>query len=98
MRSGLFLALILAFFHSIPARSATVPGPDSFGYSVAMTAVFSFTNITNGTRVLYFTDDAATSVNIGFNFTFYGATYAPVSFNTYGLFHFRDARLDFNTD
>src|SRR5690242_19433430 len=55
MRSSLFLALQLALFHSISARSATPPGPDSFGYSVAMTTTFSFTNISDGTRTLFFT-------------------------------------------
>ena len=96
MRSGLFLALILAFFHSIPARSATAPGPDFFGYSVATTMAFSFTNIANGGRVLYFNDDDALTVNIGFNFNFYGVNYTSLAFNPNGLITFGGASTDFN--
>jgi len=97
MRSCLFPALVLALFHSLPGRAATAPGPDAFGYSVAATTAFSFTNITNvATRVLYFNDDDALTVNIGFNFNFYGVNYTNVSFNPNGLITFGGASTDFS--
>jgi Bacterial Ig domain len=92
---GLFPALILAFFQSIAAHAVTAPGPDAFGYSVATTA-FSFIDITNGAHVLYFADDEAVSVNIGFNFNFYGVNYKSLSFNPNGLITFGGPSRDFN--
>src|SRR5262245_11224292 len=96
MPRGLLLAFILSLFHSIPARSVTPPGPDAFGYSVATTTAFSFTDSTDGTRVLFFTDDEATTVDIGFSFNFYGINYTTVSFNPNGLITFGGASTDFN--
>src|SRR5438128_1390548 len=96
MRSAFCLVLILVVFQSLPARSATAPGPDAFGYSAAVTSAFSFTEITNGLRVLYFSDDEALTVNIGFNFNFYGAVYTNLSFNPNGLITFGGPSADFN--
>src|SRR5262245_39276864 len=93
MRSGLFVALFLASFS---VRSATAPGPDSFGYSAAVTTAFSFIDITNGAHVLYFSDDEAVTVNIGFNFNFYGVNYKSLSFNPNGLITFGGQSTDFN--
>jgi hypothetical protein len=96
MRTLLSAAVALALFHSFPARSATAPGPDAFGYSVATTTAFSFTQITNGLRVLYFADDEAVTVNIGFSFNFYGVNYTNVSFTPNGLMTFGGASSDCN--
>jgi hypothetical protein len=92
----LFLAVLLVSFHSNPAPAATAPGPDAFGYSVATTAAYSFTDITNGTRVLFFSDDDAATVNLGFKFNFYGSNYTSVSFNPNGLITFGGTSTDFN--
>jgi Bacterial Ig domain len=91
----LLLALILAAFQSLPALAVTAPGPDAFGYSVATTA-FSFIDITNAAHVLYFADDEAVTVNIGFNFNFYGVNYKSLSFNPNGLITFGGQSTDFN--
>jgi len=96
MRSGLVLGLILVCLRQVPTQAATASGPDAFGYSVATTSAFSFTNITDGTRVLFFTVDGATNVDIGFNFNFYGANYTTVSFTPNGLMTFGGASTDFN--
>src|SRR5215475_14265279 len=96
LRCRLFAVLILALFHLNSARPATAPGPDAFGYSVAVTTAFSFVEITNGARVLYFADDEAVTVNIGFNFNFYGVNYKSLSFNPNGLITFGGASTDFN--
>jgi hypothetical protein len=92
---GLLAALILVWFHSLPALAVTAPGPDAFGYSVATTAS-SFIDITNGAHVLYFADDEAVTVNIGFNFNFYGVNYKSLSFNPNGLITFGNQSTDFN--
>ncbi len=66
------------------------PGPDAFGYSVAVTTNYTFLQITNGgTRALYLNDDQpVTNANIGFTFNFYGTSYTTVSFNVNGLMTF----------
>jgi len=66
------------------------PGPDTFGYTVGSTTNFSFLQITSGsTRVLRLVDDAAaTNINIGFTFNFYGSDYTTVSINVNGLMTF----------
>jgi hypothetical protein len=96
MRSGLFLTLLLVLFHSTPASSVPAPGPEAFGYSVSITTAFSFTNVSDGTRILYFTDDEATTINIGFNFNFYGVNYTSVSCSPNGLMTFGGPSADFN--
>src|SRR5687768_4250530 len=69
----LFVILGAARFQ---AHAATAPGPDGFGYTVARTSTYSFTNITNNaSRVLFGEDDAAVSAPIGFTFNFYGSNY-----------------------
>ena len=80
------------------ARSATAPGPDAFGYTVAATTNFGFLQITNGSpRVLWFDDDAAvTNINLGFTFNFYGTSYTNVSFNSNGLITFGGASIAFS--
>lgn len=71
-------------------NAAVRPGPDAFGYSVATTTSYSFTNIaTNGgTRTLDFHDDTPTNVNIGFTFNFYGSNYTTLSITPNGLITF----------
>ena len=96
MRRCWLLTLILASFPWLPARCVTAPGPDAFGYSVAATTAFSFTNITDGNHVLYFSDDEAITVDVGFSFNFYGANYSTVSFNPNGLITFGGESTDFN--
>src|SRR5262245_9600693 len=96
MRSVLYPVLILALLHPLSARSAIAPGPDAFGYSAAVTTAFSFVEITNGNRVLYFSDDEALTINIGFNFNFYGTIYTSLSFNPNGLITFGGPSTDFN--
>jgi hypothetical protein len=71
-------------------------GPDSFGYSAASTGAFAFTNITNGTRILVLVDDTPVTVNLGFNFNFYGSNYATVSISPNGLLTFGGTSADFN--
>jgi hypothetical protein len=90
------LAFILAFLPLLPVRSVPPPGPDAFGYSVATTPAFSFTNITDATRVLFFADDDTTSVDIGFSFNFYGINYTMASFSPNGLITFGGTSTDFN--
>jgi hypothetical protein len=77
------------------ALAAIAPGPDGFGYTVASTPNFSFLQITSGgTRVLRLVDDAAaTNINIGFTFNFYGSDYTAVSFNVNGLMTFGGASI-----
>jgi hypothetical protein len=77
------------------ALAAIAPGPDAFGYTVASTPNFSFLQITSGgTRVLRLVDDAAaTNINIGFTFNFYGSDYTAVSFNVNGLMTFGGASI-----
>src|SRR6185436_13949114 len=77
------------------ALAAIAPGPDAFGYTVASTANFSFLQITSGsTRVLRLVDDAAaTNINIGFTFNFYGSDYTTVSINVNGLMTFGGASI-----
>jgi hypothetical protein len=72
------------------AIGVIAPGPDEFGYTVAPTTNFSFLQITSGsTRVLRLVDDAAaTNLNIGFTFSFYGSDYTTVSINVNGLMTF----------
>jgi len=96
MRRCWLLTLILASFPWLSARGVTAPGPDAFGYSVAATTAFSFTNITDGNHVLYFSDDEAITVDVGFSFNFYGANYSTVSFNPNGLITFGGESTDFN--
>ena len=93
---GLFPALILACLTAPGVKAVTAPGPDAFGYSAAVTADFSFVDITNAAHVLYFSDDEAVTVNIGFNFNFYGVNYKSLSFNPNGLITFGGASTDFN--
>ena len=95
LRRGLF-PVLLALLNSIQAYSAIAPGPDAFGYSAGITTAFTFTNITNGTHVLYFADDEPATVSIGFNFNFYSANYSTVSFNPNGLITFGGTSTDFN--
>ena len=77
------------------ALAAIAPGPDAFGYTVASTTNFSFLQITSGsTRVLRLVDDAAaTNINIGFTFNFYGSDYTNVSINVNGLMTFGGASI-----
>ena len=77
------------------ALAAIAPGPDAFGYTVASTANFSFLQITSGsTRVLRLVDDAAaTNINIGFTFNFYGSDYTTVSIDVNGLMTFGGASI-----
>jgi len=77
------------------AIAAIAPGPDAFGYTVASTTNFSFLQITSGgTRVLRLVDDAAaTNINIGFMFNFYGSDYTAVSVNVNGLMTFGGASI-----
>ena len=71
------------------AVAASAPGPDAFGYTLTNTSSFSFTNITSGsTRVLDFHDDQPVTVNLGFTFHFYGASYTNVAFNPNGFMTF----------
>src|SRR5215510_1790145 len=71
-------------------------GPDAFGYSASTTSVFNFINITNGSRVLVLADDNTVTVNLGFNFNFYGSNYSSVSFSPNGLMTFGGASPDFD--
>ena len=96
MRNALVPVLILAVFQTLPARAATAPGPDAFGYSAAVTTAYSFGEITNGIRVLYFSDDETLTVDIGFDFNFYGSHYTNLSFSPNGLITFGGASHDFN--
>src|SRR5437764_5438128 len=77
------------------AIAGIAPGPDAFGYTAALTTNFSFFQITSGsTRVLRLVDDAAaTNINIGFTFNFYGSDYATVSINVNGLMTFGGASI-----
>jgi len=78
------------------AAAVLAPGPDAFGYSAGQTTAYSFTNITSGsTRVLWFDDDTAISVNLGFTFNFYGSNYSSVSFSPNGLMTFSAPSTDF---
>jgi hypothetical protein len=77
-------------------HAALAPGPDAFGYSVSATNAGNFSSATNGTRVLYFNDDTPITVNIGFNFNFYGSNYSTVSFSPNGLLTFGGSSPDFN--
>jgi len=71
------------------AAATPAPGPDAFGYTVAPNSQFTFLQITNGSpRVLWFADDDTVTVNIGFNFNFYGTNYSTVSFSPNGLLTF----------
>jgi hypothetical protein len=77
------------------AIAGIAPGPDAFGYTVASTTNFSFLQLTSGsTRVLRLVDDAAaTNINIGFTFSFYGSDYTTVSINVNGLMTFGGASI-----
>ena len=87
---SLLLATLVVWMQAAGVAGAAVaPGPDAFGYTVTNTTSFSFTNITSGsTRVLNFNDDQPVTVNLGFTFRFYGASYTNVSFNPNGFMTF----------
>ena len=92
----LLLAGTLLLGQVAPIRAALAPGPDAFGYSVATTTNFTFTNITSGTKVLNFHDDQPVTVNIGFSFNFYGSNYSTASFNPNGLITFGGSTWDYS--
>lgn len=88
------LAMALAGLSS--AQAATI-GPDAFGYRATDDFPFIFQNIAaTGTRVLAATDDASVSAPLGFNFSFYGASYSSVSISSNGLLTFGGANSDFS--
>ncbi len=71
------------------ALAAVAPGPDAYGYTVAKTSSFSFTNISSGSQqALFGIDDQAVTVNLGFAFRFYGVNYTNVSFSDNGFMTF----------
>jgi hypothetical protein len=79
-----------------PFSAATATGPDAFGYSAATTSALTFTNITNGSRVLVLADDNTVTANLGFNFNFYGSNYSSVSLSPNGLMTFGGNSSEFN--
>src|SRR6185295_4817956 len=96
MTRGQFMAALAAcLLWPGLAIAAIAPGPDAFGYTVASTTDFSFLQIISGsTRVLRLVDDAAaTNINIGFTFNFYGSDYTTVSINVNGLMTFGGASI-----
>jgi hypothetical protein len=95
--SACLAGLLLCGLPALSSRAALAPGPDQFGYSVATTTAFSFTNLTaTGTKVLNFDDDTTVTVNLGFSFNFYGSNYSTVSFSPNGLMTFAGASGQFS--
>jgi hypothetical protein len=85
----LFVLAVTLGVAEFKSNAATAPGPDAFGYTVARTSAYSFTNITNNaSRVLFGEDDAAVFANIGFTFNFYGSNYTTVGINLNGMLTF----------
>jgi len=88
-------AAVLAACSSV--GSASVIGPDSFGYRATNDIPFTFEDISGtGTRVLAGLDDGTTFRNIGFNFSFYGTTYNQVGFSSNALMTFGGTNGNFS--
>ena len=80
------IAWIVVFAVRTDRASATIIGPDAFGYTATDAVAFSFVDISGtGTQRLAGTDDTATTESMGFNFDFYGTTYNSISWSTNGL-------------
>src|SRR5207247_2113701 len=84
--------LILVLFSSMPAalplNASAILGPDAFGYFVTG-APFNFVDITGtGTRILPASDDDTVTVDLGFQFSFYGTGYSQACISANGLLAF----------
>ena len=90
MRRPWLLACAVTALAAAPAWAGSV-GPDSFGYA-ATDVAYSFidlsTSPTAGQRHVLFSDDFPVTVDMGFNFSFYGADYTQVSWSPNGLVTF----------
>src|SRR6185369_18013628 len=87
------VCLGLMGFGQCSAGAASI-GPDDYGYG-ATDVPYAFENISGtGTAVLAGTDEGVISVPIGFNFAFYGASYANVSVTPDGLMSFGAANAE----
>ena len=87
MPTSIFRQLVFAVF-SVSSLSAATIGPDAFGYS-ASNVPFNFLNIAGtGTRILGNADDVAQSVEIGFNFGFYGTPQTSAYVSSNGMLAF----------
>ena len=98
MRRPWLPACALAALAAAPAWAGSV-GPDSFGYA-ARDVTYSFIDLSNsptaGQRHVFFSDDLPVTVDMGFNFTFYGTKYSEVSWSPNGLVTFAGKSEDFD--
>ncbi|WP_374496166.1 PEP-CTERM sorting domain-containing protein [Zoogloea sp.] len=86
----LFVCLLAAVSGANCAHAAAFPGPDAFGYTGGGVA-YNFRDISaTGTSVLPLDDDNATGdvVALGFDFSFYGSSFATTNIATNGFLSF----------
>ena len=74
---------------TLSVRVATQIGPDAFGYQANDNLTFAFEDISaTARRILVNADDSAASADLGFNFSFYGASFSNVYVSANGLLTF----------
>lgn len=86
----LFVCLLAAVSGANCAHAAAFPGPDAFGYTGGGVA-YNFRDISaTGTSVLPLDDDNATGdvVALGFDFSFYGSSFATTNIANNGFLSF----------
>lgn len=87
---------LIAFFFTRRTSSAVAygpaiaycPGPDLYGYTCSGGDGYAYIDATNDTRL--YDDDALTTLDIPFPFTFYGTTYTSLQASSNGTLHFGD--------
>jgi hypothetical protein len=84
-----FVAAVLLWTGGIPAKAASYPGPDAFGYH-GVSIPNHLRNI-GGTGTPHGGDDGSYVVPLGFDFSFYGNTFDTAWVSTNGFLSFTDA-------